>query len=145
MEDLLRTLLYHSLRTNQMEYINVKAQLPEIYGNVNQPRPRASYALGLGQFTAINPRQLGFNYYLYYTYVQSYAHSNHSPETLIRITAMPIDNSHIFTVFILYLKLMSSPTPLRSHLIQVIHNGGYLTVYQNLNGSFHVKSPTVRK
>ena len=37
---------------------------------------------------------------LYYTYVQSYAHLNHSLETLIRITALPIDNNHIFTVFI---------------------------------------------
>ena len=45
MEDLLRTPLCHTLRTNQMGYIKVKAQLPGIYGNVN-------------------PWQLGFNYYL---------------------------------------------------------------------------------
>ena len=30
MKDLLRTLLYHTLRTNQMGYIKDKAQLPEI-------------------------------------------------------------------------------------------------------------------
>ena len=30
-----------AVRTNQMGYINVKAQLPGIYGNVNQPCPRA--------------------------------------------------------------------------------------------------------
>ena len=35
MEDLLRTPLYHTLRTNQMGYIKVKAQLPGIYGNIN--------------------------------------------------------------------------------------------------------------
>ena len=45
MEDLLRTPLYHTLRTNQMGYIKVKAQLPGIYGNVN-------------------PWRLGFNYYI---------------------------------------------------------------------------------
>ena len=42
MEDLLRTPLYHTLRTNQMGYIKVKAQLPGIYGNVNRPRTRVS-------------------------------------------------------------------------------------------------------
>ena len=30
-----------TVRTNQMGYIKVKAQLPGIYGNVNQPCPRA--------------------------------------------------------------------------------------------------------
>ena len=35
MEDLLRMPLYHTLWTNQMGYIKVKAQLPGIYGNVN--------------------------------------------------------------------------------------------------------------
>ena len=36
-EDLLRTPLYHTPRTNQMGYIKVKAQLPGIYGNINRP------------------------------------------------------------------------------------------------------------
>ena len=40
-EDLSHTPLYHTLQTNQMGYIKVKAQLLGIYDNVNQPRPRA--------------------------------------------------------------------------------------------------------
>ena len=40
--------------TNKMGYITSIAQLPGIYGSV----------LGLGRFTAINPRQLGYNYYI---------------------------------------------------------------------------------
>ena len=44
-ENLLRTPLYHTPRTNQIGYIKVKAQLPGTYGNVN-------------------PWRLGFNYYL---------------------------------------------------------------------------------
>ena len=40
--------------TNKMGYITSIAQLPEIYGSV----------LGLSRFTAINPRQLGYNYYI---------------------------------------------------------------------------------
>ena len=63
MEDLLRTPLYHTLRTNQMGYIKVKAQLPGIYGNVNRPCPRAAPS-DSGRFTAINPWRLGFNYYI---------------------------------------------------------------------------------
>ena len=63
MEDLLRTPLYRTLRTNQMGYIKVKAQLPGIYGNVNRPCPRAAPS-DSGRFTAINPWRLGFNYYL---------------------------------------------------------------------------------
>ncbi len=43
MKGLLRTPLYHTLWTNQMGYMKVKAQLPGI----------------------VYPRQLGFNYYLY--------------------------------------------------------------------------------
>ncbi len=43
MKGLLRTPLYHTLWINQMGYMKVKAQLPGI----------------------VNPRQLGFNYYLY--------------------------------------------------------------------------------
>ena len=66
MEDLLRTPLYHALRTNQMGYIKVKAQLPGIYGNVNRPYPRA-VPLDSGRFTAINPWRLDFNYYLMHT------------------------------------------------------------------------------
>ena len=50
MEGLLRTSLYHTLRTNQMGYIKVKAQLPGIYGNVNRPCPRAAPS-DSGQFT----------------------------------------------------------------------------------------------
>jgi len=42
--------LLHSLKG----YIILIAQLSEIYGNVNKPRPQA-VALGLGWFTAINP------------------------------------------------------------------------------------------
>ena len=61
-EDLLRTPLYHTSRTNQMGYIKVRAQLPGIYGNVNRPCPRAAPS-DLGRFTAINPWRLGFNYY----------------------------------------------------------------------------------
>ena len=63
MEDLLRTPLYHTLRTNHMGYIKVKAQLPGIYGNVNRPCPRAAPS-DSGQFTAINPWRLGINYYI---------------------------------------------------------------------------------
>ena len=54
MEDLLRTPLYHTLWANQMGYINVKAQLPGIHDNENQPYPRATPS-DSGQFTAINP------------------------------------------------------------------------------------------
>ena len=61
-EDLLHTPLYHTPRTNQMGYIKVKAQLPEIYGNINLPYSRAAPS-DSGRFTAINPWQLGFNYY----------------------------------------------------------------------------------
>ena len=61
MEELLRTPLCHTPWTNQMGYIKVKAQLPGIYGNVNRPCPRATPS-DSGRFTAINPRQLGFNY-----------------------------------------------------------------------------------
>ena len=39
MEDLLHMPLFH---TNQMGYIKVKALLPVIYGNVNQPRSQAT-------------------------------------------------------------------------------------------------------
>ena len=67
MEDFLRTPLYHTLRTNQMGYIKVKAQLPGIYGNVNRPCPRAAPS-DSGRFTAINPWRLGFNYYISYSY-----------------------------------------------------------------------------
>ena len=53
MEDLLRTPLYHTLRTNQMGYIKIKAQLPGIYGNgVNQPRPRTRSV-----YCCINPTE----------------------------------------------------------------------------------------
>ena len=58
MEDLLRTPLYHTPRTNQMGYIKVKAQLPGIYGNVNRPCPQVAPS-DSGRFTAINPWQLG--------------------------------------------------------------------------------------
>ena len=63
MEELLHMPLCHTLWTNQMGYIEVKAQLPGIYGNINRPCPRAMPS-DSGQFTAINPRQLGFNYYI---------------------------------------------------------------------------------
>ena len=59
MEDLLRTPVYHTLRTNQMGYIKVKAQLPGIYGNVNRPCPRVAPS-DSGRFTAINPWRLGY-------------------------------------------------------------------------------------
>ena len=39
-EDLMRTPLCHTPRTNQMGYIKVKAQMPGIYGNVNRPCTR---------------------------------------------------------------------------------------------------------
>ena len=42
MEDLLHMLLYHILRINQMGYVKVKAQLPGIYGSINQPRAPAA-------------------------------------------------------------------------------------------------------
>ena len=60
MEDLLRTPVYHTLRTNQMGYIKVKAQLPGIYViviarsqgfmAVNRPESEGA-ARGQGQFT----------------------------------------------------------------------------------------------
>ena len=48
MEDLLRTPLCHTPRTNQMGYIKVKAQLPGIYDNVNRPCPRAAPSDSVG-------------------------------------------------------------------------------------------------
>ena len=55
-----------ALWTNQMGYIIVIARLPGIYGNVNRPCPRATPS-DSGRFTAINPRRLGVNYYIYPT------------------------------------------------------------------------------
>ena len=46
--------MHAALLTNQMGYIIVIAQLPEIYGNVNRPYPRATPS-DSGRFTAINP------------------------------------------------------------------------------------------
>jgi hypothetical protein len=53
-----------SLWTNQVGYMYVTliAQLRRICGNVNRPCPRATPS-DSGRFTAINPRQLGNNYY----------------------------------------------------------------------------------
>ena len=51
--------LLHSLEG----YTILIAQLSGIYGNVNKPRSRA-VALGLGWFTAINPWQPCYNYYI---------------------------------------------------------------------------------
>ena len=45
---------------NMVEVI-VKAKLPGIYGS---KLTESEGALGLGQFTAINPWQLGFNFYI---------------------------------------------------------------------------------
>ena len=62
MEDLLHTPLYHTPWINQVGYIKAKNQLPEIYGNINGPCPWAMPS-DSGRFIAINPRQLGFDYY----------------------------------------------------------------------------------
>ena len=55
--------MHAALWTNQMGYITLIAQLPGIYGNVNCPCSRATPS-DSGQFTAIDPRQLGNNYYV---------------------------------------------------------------------------------
>ena len=54
--------MHVALWTNQMGYIILIAQLPGIYGNINCPCPQATPS-DSGQFTAINPGQLGNNYY----------------------------------------------------------------------------------
>ena len=53
-----------ALWTNQVGYITLIAQLPGIYGNVNRPCPLATPS-DSGRFTAINPGQLGNNYYIH--------------------------------------------------------------------------------
>ena len=50
-------------QTNQVGYITVIAWLLGIYGIVNRPCPRASPS-DSGRFTAINPQQPCYNYYL---------------------------------------------------------------------------------
>ena len=60
-----------ALWTNQMGYITLIAQLPGIYGNVNRPCPQAMPP-DSGQFTAINPGQLGNNYYVFMTLWRQY-------------------------------------------------------------------------
>ncbi len=54
----------YSVWTNQMGYISLIPQLPGIYGNVNRTCPRATPS-DSGRFTPINPRQMGYNYYLF--------------------------------------------------------------------------------
>ena len=71
----------HCTHHTQMGYIIV--QLPGIYGNVNQPSPRAqnrhcpqatpSDLVCLS--TAINPRQLAYNYYGYKCYLSDPPHA----------------------------------------------------------------------
>ena len=53
-----------ALWTNQVGYITLVAQLPRIYGNVNRPCPWVTPS-DSDRFTAINPGQLGNNYYIY--------------------------------------------------------------------------------
>ena len=65
-----------------MGYITLIPQLPGIYGNINRPCPRA-VSSDSGRFTAINPRQLGYNYYMHTVYdvyyVENFARRKFSP------------------------------------------------------------------